>query len=386
MGEFATGFATGFFNKLSTDIDKRSEDARNYFNEQVKMARTVGVERRNRVRATVDESVNIAKRLQDMGVPKDIIMFQANMDPASLGDFYSQAEKLSLESKVPMDEAAYRAVYKLSGTFKAPNEDFNAFFSRMYEPIVSAATNDPEGFKQDPEGSIFAAAFGFNAMERADKRLAKIEVAPGLTAQQAIEYGDKPAPTRSGDSFVKIDPKALKSLVGQDERALTPQVMEGIRSEFEDILGQSSTSIAKDYDTTTTEGGADLKIAASKLAYEKMSELYAGEESYLSYIRNRYNLAEDGTPLAAKEQEAPVEAVGEAVEAQPTQTATEVAQTAPAPVTAPVAPLTYYEILALENYGSSSVEDNGDGTVTYTGPDGAKKTSSIASLRAFLNK
>lgn len=63
-----------------------------------------------------------------------------------------------------------------------------------------------------------------------------------------------------------------------------------------------------------------------------------------------------------------------------------------APVEAPTepvtdtTPLTSSEKIALSSYGSSYFEDNGDGTVTYTGPDGTKKTSSIASLRAFLNK
>lgn len=379
MGDFGTGFATGFFNKLSTDIDKRSEDARNYFNEQVKMARTVGLENRKRVRATVDESVNIAKRLQDMGVPKDIIMAQADMDPGSLGDFYSQVEKLRLESKVPMDEAAYRAIYKLSGTYKAPNEDFATFFSRMYEPIVSAATSDPKGFKQDPEGSIFATAFGFNAMERADKKLATVEVAPGLTAQQAIEYGDQVTPNRSGGSFVKPDPVVLREVLGEGKKTLTPQVMESIRSEFEAIVGQTSTELAKEFDTTKPDQIDQLKVEASKRAYEKMVELYVGEESYLSYIRSRYNLAEDGSPLGAKEEEAPAEEVKPA-------TAPDVAKPATPAVEAPVAPLSNNETLALETYGSSYFQDNGDGTVTYTGPDGTKKTSSIASLRAFLNK
>jgi hypothetical protein len=303
MGGFGEGFATGFFNKLSEGIDTRNEDARKYFNTQVETARTLGLENRRRSSAIIDESVSVAKRLQAMGVPKDIIMAQANMDPAGLGDFYSQVEKLRLEANIPVDENFFRSVYKLSGTFQAPDEDFNTFFSKIYGPIVSAAKEDPDGFKQDPEGSIWAKAFGVGAMDRARDKLATTEVVPGMTAEQAIAQGDTPRPNKvGGESFVTVDPEALKRAAGSSE-SVNPQTMDVIDKKFLEIAGEVETEL-------TSSGEFDLNDPASlellghtvkKATYDKIKELYVGEEKYLSYIRTRYNLDENGVPIGAEE-------------------------------------------------------------------------------------
>lgn len=383
MGNFAAGFATGFFNKLSSGIDQRNEDARDYFNKQVEVARTVGLENRQRTRAAVDESINIAKRLQEMGVPKDIIMAQANMDPAGLGDFFSQVEKLRLEADVPVDEDFFRSVYKISGTFKAPDEDFSTFFSRLYKPIVTAAKADPEGFKQDKEGSIFAAAFGLNAMTKARRKLAETEVVPGMTAEQAIEMGDRPSYNRSGESIVTVDPTAIKSATGKG--VLQPNIMKAISTEFETIRSEEATGLASNYDTADETQNAELIKAATKAAYDRIAELYTGDDTYLSYIRKRFNLDEQGNLI----EKAPVEAVEQPVEAP-----TEVVPTegSPAPVEAPVTPpvastdvLDMQEIARMEAFGAQDVTNNGDGTVTYTTPDGQTVTSSVEELRKYMS-
>jgi len=307
MGAFGQGFATGFFNKLSEGIDTRNADARDYFNKQVETARTLGLENRRRSSAMIDESVGVAKRLQAMGVPKDIIMAQANMDPAGLGDFYTQVEKLRLEANVPVDEEFFRSVYKLSGTFKAPDEDFNTFFSKIYGPIVQAAQEDPEGFKQDPEGSIWARAFGGGAMDRARDKLATTEVVPGMTAEQAIAQGDTPRPNKvGGDSFVTVDPDALRKAAGKEE--INPQTMAVINKDFTDMQAEIETELTtlKDengnlvFDTGSEEALDRLDAATKQAAYERMKEVYAGNEKYLSYIRTRYGLDEEGFPLEAE--------------------------------------------------------------------------------------
>lgn len=385
MSSFATGFATGFFNKLAGNIDQRSADAREYFNKQVEVARTVGLENRQRSRAAADESISIAKRLQEMGVPKDIIMAQASMNPAGLGDFFSQVEKLRLEANVPVDEDFFRSVYKLSGSFKAPDEDFTTFFTRMYEPIVTAATTDPEGFKQDKEGSIFAAAFGLNAMDKARRKLATTEVAPGLTAEQAIAMGDTPKPNVSGEAFVTVDPVALKRAAGNS--TLTPTVMAQVREEFESILDTTATGLASDYDLEDPTQAQDLNTAATKLAYEKMVELYAGNEDYLSYIRQRYDLDEEGNTIETTTP-AP-EATGEPVEAPvvtvPTEGSQERAEAPVAPPTASTEALTNDDLVQLEALGGSNLKINGDGTATFIGPDGEWHTYPIDELKAYLN-
>lgn len=303
MGDFGSGFATGFFNKLSEGIDTRNKDARDYFNAQVETARQLGLDNKRRSSAAMDESVSIAKRLQAMGVPKDIIMAQANMDPAGLGDFYTQVEKLRLDANVPVDENFFRSIYKLSGTFKAPDEDFTTFFSRIYGPVVDAAHKDPEGFKQDPEGSIWASAFGINAMDKARKRLATTEVVPGMTAEEAIARGDQVQTNKvGGDSFVVADPEALRKVTSSNNDNPTLQEMNVLNSSFDDLVTTTKTELTSSgaYDTTDPEQLDILDQASKKAAYEKSKELYAGEDKYLSYLRKRYNLTEDGDPLPSE--------------------------------------------------------------------------------------
>lgn len=327
MGAFGEGFATGFFNKLSDGIDTRNADARDYFNKQVETARTLGLENKRRSSAMIDESVSVAKRLQAMGVPKDIIMAQANMDPAGLGDFYNQADKLRLEANVVVDDAFWRDIYDLAGTFQAPDEDFNTFFSKMYGPIVQAATEDPEGFKQDRKGSIWARAFGYDAMGNARDKLATTEVVPGMTAEQAIAQGDTPRPNKiGGDSVVTVDPEALRAAAGKEE--VNPQTMAVINKDFEDMQAETMTELTlltdekgnSVYGNTTPEEVANLNLITKKAAYEKMKEVYAGNEKYLSYIRNRYSLGEDGMPIGAEM--APTASTGGSTEPPPNEATT----------------------------------------------------------------
>lgn len=394
MGGFGEGFATGFFNKISEGIDTRNEDARNYFNKQVETARTLGLENRRRSSAVIDESVNVAKRLQAMGVPKDIIMAQANMDPAGLGDFYSQVEKLRLEANVPVDEEFFRSVYKLSGTFQAPNEDFNTFFSKIYGPIVSAAKEDPEGFKQDPEGSIWAKAFGIGAMDRARDKLATTEVVPGMTAEQAIAQGDTPRPNKvGGDSFVTVDPKALKRATGSVE-SVNPQTMDVIDKKFVEISGEVETELTSsgEFDLSDPTSLNLLEHSVKKATYDKIKELYVGDKKYLSYIRTRYNLDEDGMPIGVEEpQPEPTEGVTEA----PLPETNTGSPNEGAPVEATTEPVEATDgipnITTVDGSGNTItltfVSNNMDGTATYKNQaTGKLLTYPVEEFNALANR
>jgi len=328
MGAFGEGFATGFFNKLSEGMDTRQADARDYFNKQVETARTLGMENRRRSSAMIDESVSVAKRLQAMGVPKDIIMAQANMDPAGLGNFYNQADKLRLEANVPVDEAFWRDIYDLSGTFQAPDEDFNTFFSKIYGPIVQAAKEDPEGFKQDPKGTIWAKLFSGNAMDKARDKLATTEVVPGMTAEEAIAQGDTPRPNKvGGDSVVTVDPEALRRAAGPPD-APSPADMKSLREQFDGQFEIFMTKLTNEkdangnplYDPNKEASLGQMNSAARAAAYKALEEQFGGEEKYLSYLRSAYRLDEDGLPL--DDTEAPTEPTGGATEPSPEETPT----------------------------------------------------------------
>jgi len=94
MESFGAGFVTGFANSLSEGITKRQEKAQDYFDKQVEFARTRGLENRMGVKRAVEQNLSIARQLEAVGVPKDIIMAQINQNPEGLGDFYTQAEKI----------------------------------------------------------------------------------------------------------------------------------------------------------------------------------------------------------------------------------------------------------------------------------------------------
>lgn len=381
MNSLASGFLTGFFNTQSDEMEVRRQEARDYFNKQVEMARTVGVANKRRVDAAVNESVTVARKLEAMGVPKDIIMAQANMDPASLGELYNQVVELSTQSSVPLTEDIYREIYKMSGDFAAPDEDFNTFFTRMFNPIVDASKNDPEGLKNDPKGTIWANAFGFNQMDKARAKLGETEVAPGLTAEEAIQYGDQVVPNRPyGNSTVVMNPQKLQEIAPADP--ITPSEGAAISKEYEDALTEARIAVGQEagVDAMTPELEEQAKIQAYTILYSA----YGGDEKLLGYIREKYGINLD----------APVEAVGEPTEGGEDVPAPDTPETPPASVEPPVEPvegdgesLTEDEIQKFQIVrGDYEIKDNGDGTSTITNPNGETQVFPNNVVRQLINE
>lgn len=367
MGSFGEGFAQGFFNTLSDNMEVRKTEARDYFNKQVDIARTAGVANRNRVNAAVNESVTIARQLEAMGVPKDIIMAQANMDPASLSILYDQVTKMRSASAVPLDEKAYRSVFELSGDYAAPDEDFATFFSKMFNPIVEATNNDPEGFKSNPKGTIWANAFGFNQMDRARAKLAETEVAPGLTAEQAIAYGDTITPNRpNGNSTVTVNPQAVNKLAGVD--TISPGEAAAISKEFDAMVpeivrkmnaGNGNTAIAS----------PEMEQAAQQEAFAVLMGAYNNDPKFADYLTKKYQLG------------MPAESAGEPATAPVDPAATPMAETpSEAPVVPPeppsgAMPLPEDYIAKFKTLRPGfNLRDNGDGTTDVIKPDGSSET------------
>ena len=196
---FADGFVTGLSDSLADGINTRVNDARDYFNKQVEYARTTGLANRNKIKQAVEQNTSIARQLQQVGVPTDVIMGQINQNPSGLSDFYNQVESLNAKTGRNLTAAEWKAVYEVGGDFKAPDEDITSFISRTYDPIANAV-NSPN-FEDDPKTSLIASMMGFNAMDRARSRLGKTEIAEGLTAEQLIRYGDT-TPQRVGGNAV----------------------------------------------------------------------------------------------------------------------------------------------------------------------------------------
>ena len=191
------GFIEGFAGTMAKDINERKTKARDYFEKQVEYARTTGLENRKKVKQTVEENMSIANQLQAVGVPKEVIMAQVNMDPAGLSSFHQQTEKIRASAGRDFTAEEWKAIYKVAEDFKAPDEDISTFINRTYDPI-SAATKSPE-FSEDPEGSLISSMMGFNSMDKARSQLKQTMIAEGLSADDLIRYGDT-TPQRTGSA------------------------------------------------------------------------------------------------------------------------------------------------------------------------------------------
>ena len=369
MSGFSDGFVTGFANRLAQGIDTRQEDARKYFNKQLEIAQTVGVENRNRVKMKVQDSVSVANQLKAVGVPKDIIMAQANQDPEGLVSFLEEVEKLRLSSPTPLTEETYRSIYELSGEFKAPNEDFATFFSRMYEPISRAASQDPEGFAENPKGSIWASALGLNAMEKANKKLSETEVIDGLSAQDLISYGDNTQPHKVGGSAtVTRNPQAAQKIAGNDDSNLNFQTRTAISASIEEQFEEAFTTAVQELGSGAENPEAIAKaaeIAAQKVFEAGNFDIMKDTEAEFAK-REVQRMAQRKIGLYSP-QEGAEEAPVDPSATTPAPAATQ--PTAPVPESDPSSESSSQDIAVTKGDGSKTVlkfiSNNFDGTATY---------------------
>lgn len=393
MGDFAQGFIRGFAGTLQKGIETRKEDARNYFNRQLEIAQTTGVQNRQRVQQQVEASTRVAKQLQQVGVPKDIIMSIAASNPENLGAFSQQVADAQAKG-IPINEQFFRDFVDVSADYKAPDEDFGTFFSRMYEPIASAAQADPEGFKNDQKGSIWAAMLGLHGRERAMDQLAQTEVVDGMSAADLLKYGDNPVPNTQGGPTVTFD----YAMLGQKEREaagtdLSIAERNSINARIEELASTMSTKAQDNLklDTSIPENNALLEQEKNRLLYEQLAKEYEGVPGVTTYLTSRLG-------IEAPTEEAPVDEAGGATEGTTDTSGGGGSQEAPtAPVEPPTAPtgkstepLSPEERMAattgltMGDLSVDDVQDNGDGTSTITLSDGTTKVYPNDKFREVL--
>lgn len=211
MASFVEGFLTGFMKDQTQVIRKRKDDAEDYFNQRLELARTRGLKNRDLTKQVMDGNLQIAKQLQQVGVPSDLIMSIAKQNPDDLPNVLKQIQDLQAEGVTP-DESFYRDLIKVSGDYKAPDEDLSTFMRNLYEPIKNNSLANPEGGNSD---SIWATMFGTNAMQKASDRLDTTEVADGMTAGDLLRYPDTPTPNTQGAPSVILD----AGMIGDETRA-----------------------------------------------------------------------------------------------------------------------------------------------------------------------
>lgn len=385
MGDFSTGFATGFLRTLGTNMQARKDEADKYFNEQMERARTIGLKVKGQVDQAVNTSATTAKQLQQMGVPKEVIMAIANQNPSDLGSFYDQVNEAAAAG-IPIDQEFFDDFVKVSADFKAPDEDWKTFFGRIYKPLAANVKADPEGFKRDRKGGIAATMLGYNAMDTARERLATTEIEGGMTAEQLLQYGEDLVPNKPlGDTVVTYDYGKLgektKEAKGDKELSLTDyaKIKESFDEKVKTILRSGNTN----FQQATPEEIAEAKRQAAEelaLEFEKLGMTTAaetarkmgGEPETEERVTKDDVVVTEETPAEAPEK--PVEAP-EGDVATPTTTEGD-----NAPIDPDKEPELYTPLP-----GYNFIQDNGDGTSDYDTPTGVR-TYSNAEVRELVRK
>lgn len=193
MGDFSSGFWTGLMNSVSEGIERRTIAGEEYFAKQYELARTRGLENKARTDAAMQQGLTSARQLMQMGAPEDLVMAIANQNPDDIPDIAAKVAQLQADG-VQTDETFFRDLIQVSQDFDNGGEDINSLFKRMYEPLRRNIKADPEGFKNDQRGSIWATLFGYDAMQQSMDKLDRTEVIDGMTAGDLLAYPSTPTP------------------------------------------------------------------------------------------------------------------------------------------------------------------------------------------------
>ena len=393
MSDFATGFVTGFANTLAEGVNERNKIARDYFQKQYELATTVGLENHRKVEQQVSASVKTAKQLQQMGVPKEIIMAVASQDPMGLSSFYEDISQAQA-SGIPIDQEFFNDFVQVSEDFKAPEEDFYTFFKKALSPIQRAAETDPEGFKKDRKGGIFAAMMGADPYGRARRQLDETVVIDGLSASELARYGSDYTPTDvEGAPTVTYDYGKVASRKPSSQSDLSISEINSIDKTVEDKTQQ----IIED----ARAAGSDIsREEAQKQAVEQTRITYGSVPEALEYIESTYGIQEVPIEEVFPEEDTVASEIG----AEPAGTSPEAVETLPAPTTTPpptefTAPFTegveagpinpeqegLYNI-TIKGINLTWTSNNDDGTVTYVDQNGEEYIFDPIEVRAFVSQ
>lgn len=362
------GFVQGFAGTLAPIILERKKEARDYFNKQVEYARTTGLQNRQRVKQEADATLGVARQLEAIGVPKEVIMAQVNQDPNGLGSFYQGIDKLNVERAsqgLPiLTSEEISGLVNVGGNFKAPDEDLATFITRTYEPM-SRAVRDP-AFSTNPENSLWASMMGYSAMDEARAELGNTMVADGMTAEDLINYGD-------------AQPKKIggQAVVTTNYAGLPADAPEQVKPNEANIIKETIESVFND-DTALF----NMVINGAELPETRIDEIVADiARSYPTippdYIQGEVEgyITRRGGSVAAPT--APVDEIGtgDSPEAPP--------PSGEAPVASGEGLSEAEVTMAKSIAGVTDVVDNGDGTVTLT-INGEERTDTVEKFRAAI--
>jgi len=250
MDAAVTGFLTGFLKNSAGHIKKRKDEGEEFFSKQMELARTKGMENRNKRQTEMNASLTVAKQLVQKGVPKDVVMAIANQNPEDLGSFQEIVNKLELEGTTVSPEF-FRSIAEVGGNFKAPDEDLGTFFDRIFRPLADNVKNSPEDFEKDPKGSVWATMMGYNAIGQAQKKLDNTTIIDDQSASDVLAYNTSTERAKPyGDSTVNFNYGNIGEASRAAEEAnkgtkeLSPNEVKLINEQF-DTVAESEYNEAK---------------------------------------------------------------------------------------------------------------------------------------------
>jgi len=392
MSDFSTGFLTGFANTMADGIKERDKTARDYFEKQYEIATTVGLENHRKVKTAVEGSVKLANQLQQMGVPKEIIMAVASQDPMGLSGFYDDVTGAQAAG-VTLDQAFFDDFVTVSKDFQAPDEDFYTFFKKALSPVKSVAQADPEGFKRDRKGGIFSAFLATNPHGRAREQLDETIVIDGLSASELARYGKGYTPAGADNApTVTFDYSETKKDKSED---LTITETNTIEKAIEERTQAAIDAMHLNNQPANREEAKRIALAEVRKSYGDLPEVIAyldrvyGVEKEIVQAPTTEELTDAGIGSAPTKEAATGTTPPPATEGSPVAS--------PPPETAPTASP---EVLKgpidpeQENLGAITIKgmlltfysNNDDGTVSYVGPDGEQFDFDPVEVRMFVKK
>lgn len=252
-------FATGFMTTAAANIQKRKDDASEYYKEQLKRAQALGDTKLKERRERLDSIKIVANNLTQTGMPDDILKALANEGPEALEmayKVYSEAASAGDE----IDEGFWRSTYKFSEQAKGNDQTNTEFLENVYGNLQKAPKEpaSPDGVKKSPFDRIVSSTFGWghNAMDKAVERLDNTDIG-GMSASDALGMENSPTVNRqSGVGTVTADLEEIAAREAEIKRKNKPPR----DMPFSDVKGYQTV-----YEEAIKQGERDLNAEEGRV-------------------------------------------------------------------------------------------------------------------------
>lgn len=267
-------FLTGFFGQVKTIQDKNKERADTYFDEQLKRAQTIGLEKISQRKAKVAEANAVANRLMRQGgVPADVVKEVARGGLDKLTEL-EQVWADAASSGVTVDETYWREVYGVAKTQAERNgTDINGAINEavgLTKPQKESTTEAPK--KKRSFGDY---VFLSDSMERAQSRLEDTMLEDGLSAADVLRMENDPTPSSSVGPNWSVTADREREVKRRQGENLSTSEVKSMNDDYEKRVEEYTLSIMNDEKFSVENPDFnERKTAARKKAEERaLSEL-----------------------------------------------------------------------------------------------------------------